>query len=76
MQLEGRIFFSGTPQGAHANARFYSLIETCMLHGHESYACLKHILKGLPRKTSVQDYEKLMPWNLDAASLRQKSREI
>ena len=68
--------FSDTPEGAHANARFYSLIETCKLHGHEPYAYLKQIFKELPRATSVKDYEALLPWNLDAESVRQKSREI
>jgi transposase len=68
--------FSDTPEGAHANARFYSLIETCKLHGHEPYAYLKHIFKELPRATSIQDCERLLPWNLDVESVRQKSREI
>ena len=68
--------FSDTPEGAHANARFYSLIETCKLHGHEPYAYLKHIFKELPRATTVNDYEQLLPWNLDVESVRQKAREI
>ena len=68
--------FSDTPEGAHANARFYSLIETCKLHGHEPYAYLKHIFKELPRATTVNNYEQLLPWNLDVESVRQKAREI
>lgn len=62
--------FSDTPDGAHTNARFYSLIETCKLHGHEPYAYLKHIFKELPLAVSVADYEALLPWNLDTATLK------
>lgn len=61
--------FSDTPEGAHTNARFYSLIETCKLHGHEPYAYLKHIFKELPLAASVEDFEALLPWNLNPDNL-------
>lgn len=68
--------FADTPQGAHTNARFYSLIETCRLHGHEPYAYLKHIFKELPLAKTVEDYEALLPWGLDADTLRKVSRDV
>lgn len=68
--------FSDTPEGAQANARFYSLIETCKLHGHEPYAYLKHIFKELPKAQSVECYEALLPWNLDAASVKETARLV
>lgn len=68
--------FADTSEGAHTNARFYSLIETCKLHGHEPYAYLKHIFKELPMAESVEDYEALLPWHLDVETLRQAGREV
>ena len=62
--------FSDTPEGAHTNARFYSLIETCKLHGHEPYAYPKHIFKELPKAAGLEDYEALLPWNLDPGTLK------
>lgn len=68
--------FADTPEGAHANARFYSLIETCKLHGHEPYAYLKHLFKELPKATGLEDYEALLPWNLDVESVKDKARVV
>jgi len=68
--------FSDTAEGAQANARLYSLIETCKLHGHEPYAYLKHIFKELPKATSIEQYEALLPWNLDVESLKEMARFV
>ncbi len=68
--------FADTPKGAHTNARFYSLIETCKLHGHEPYAYLKYIFKELPSAGTVEHYEALLPWNLDGETVKQRAREI
>ena len=68
--------FADTPRGAQTNARFYSLIETCKLHGHEPYAYLKYLFKALPKATCVEDYEALLPWHLDASTVREVVREI
>lgn len=67
--------FSDTPEGAHTNARFYSLIETCKLHGHEPYAYLKYIFKELPLAASIEDYEALLPWNLNPYTLQANSSQ-
>lgn len=68
--------FADTPKGAHTNARFYSLIETCKLHGLEPYAYLKYVFKELPLAQTVEDFEALLPWRLDAKTLREAAREI
>jgi len=68
--------FSTSPEGAHTNARFYGLIETCKLHGHEPYAYLKTIIKELPLAETIEAYELLLPWNLDVATVREKAREF
>ena len=48
--------FSDTPEGAHASAVVYSLIETAKANGREPYAWLRHVLQRLP-------------WNLSALEL-------
>lgn len=68
--------FADTPEGAHTIARFFSLIETCKLHGHEPYAYLRHNFKELPKADSIEAYEALLPWNLDPESLKQAAREV
>lgn len=68
--------FADTPKGAQANARFYSLIETCKLHGHEPYAYLKYLFKELPKAQSVEQYEALLPWNLDVDSVKEMARSV
>jgi len=68
--------FSASTDGAHTNARFYSLIETCKLHGHEPYAYLTYVFKELAAAQSVEDFEALLPWQLDAETLKQAARNV
>ncbi|MBD1602019.1 IS66 family transposase [Pseudomonas typographi] len=60
--------FSDTPQGAHASAQIYSLVETAKANGREPYAWLRHVLERLMAAQSVDDYEALLPWNCPADS--------
>jgi len=61
--------FSGTPEGAEASAMFYSLIETAKANGLEPYSYLRHIFEKLPFAKKLEDYEALLPWNLNAKEL-------
>ena len=54
--------FSDTISGAKASANLYSLIETAKANGLEPYAYLKHVFTGLPKVTSVEDIETLLPY--------------
>ena len=56
--------FSDTPAGADASARLYSLIETAKANGLEPYAYLRHVFTELPKATTVDDIEALLPWNV------------
>lgn len=58
--------FADTPNGAHASAVVYSLVETAKANGHEPYTWLKYVLERLPFAKTVQDIETLLPWNLDS----------
>ena len=57
--------FADTPAGANASAVHYSLIETAKLHGLEPYQYLNAVFKALPYAQTVDDIEKLLPWNID-----------
>ena len=56
--------FSDSPQGAHANATLYSLIETAKANKLEPYMYLKFIFAKLPLVKSQQDYRELLPQNI------------
>lgn len=66
--------FADTPKGAHASARLYSLISTAKANGHEPYRYLCHLFKELPAAQSVEDFEALLPFNLDPDSLANSRR--
>jgi len=59
--------FAGTPKGAEASAALYSLIETAKANGIEPYSYLRYIFENLPRATTLQDYEAMLPWNAKEA---------
>ena len=54
--------FSDTVSGAKVSANLYSLIETAKANGLEPYTYLKHVFTELPRATSVEDIEALLPF--------------
>jgi hypothetical protein len=59
--------FADTPAGAHASAVHYSLIETAKANGLEPHAYLLAVLEKLPYAQSVEDFEALLPWNIEAS---------
>ena len=66
--------FAGAPQGAEASAIFFSLIETAKVNGHEPYAYLRHIFERIPLSETAEDYNALLPWNLDPATVAPAAR--
>lgn len=57
--------FADTMAGAHASANLYSLIETCKANAVDPYRYLVALFRELPLATTVEDYEKLLPWVID-----------
>jgi transposase len=55
--------FANTPNGAHASANLYSIIETAKAHDLNPQDYLTYIFKELPLVKTIDDYEKLLPWN-------------
>jgi hypothetical protein len=50
---------------AEASALLYSLIETAKANNLEPYAYLRCIFDRLPIASSLEDYEALLPWNIE-----------
>ena len=57
--------FADTIKGAKASANLYSLIETAKLNGLEPYRYLLHVFKELPKAQTLEDIERLLPWQVD-----------
>jgi len=57
--------FSNTPNGAHASAVIYSLVETAKACGHDPYWYLKYLFEHLPEAMTEEEHKVLLPYNLD-----------
>lgn len=57
--------FADTQRGAHASANLYSVIETAKANGLEPYAYLRHLFQELPKATTLEQIEKLLPHQID-----------
>ena len=55
--------FCDSVAGANASANLYSLIETAKANGIEPYAYLKLLFTELPKASTVEDVEALLPIN-------------
>lgn len=58
--------FSDTPNGAHASANLYSLVESAKANGIDPYAYLRYLFTELPKAKAKfeQDYTKYLPWRV------------
>lgn len=56
--------FAETVKGADASANIYSIIESAKDAGHEAYFYLRMLLAELPKAKTVEDLEKLLPYNI------------
>ena len=56
--------FAATPDGADALCMHFSFIRTAKAHGLDPYHYYVAVLKQLPHCQTVDDYEKLLPWNI------------
>ena len=53
--------FSATPDGAHASAALYSIIETAKANGLEPYWYLRYLFERLPKAKNTDEYRALLP---------------
>jgi transposase len=56
--------FADTVAGANASANLYSLLQTCLANGIDAFQYLKVLLIELPKASTVEDYEALLPWRI------------
>ena len=56
--------FCDSVDGAKALCLHLSLIRTTKAHGWDPYHYYVQLLKSVPHCNSVEDYEKLLPWNM------------
>ncbi len=63
--------FYDTPKGASASANLYSLIMTAKSHGLDPFYYLAYVFKHLPGAQSLEDVEKLLPWNVTSDQMKQ-----
>ena len=56
--------FADTVAGANASANLYSLLQTCLANGIDGYRYLRTLLVELPKASTVEDFDTLLPWRL------------
>lgn len=61
--------FAASMDGADALCLHLSLIRTAKTHGLDPYHYYVKLLKSIPYCHSVEDYEKLLPWNIGKEDL-------
>ncbi|MFK7824931.1 MAG: IS66 family transposase [Oligoflexales bacterium] len=57
--------FSDTVDGADASMCLYTIVETAKANGHEPFHYYTRILTKIPYCKTIEDYEALLPWNLN-----------
>ena len=57
--------FAKSQAGARAMAVHFSLIRTAKLHGLDPYHYYVQVMEKIPCCEKVEDYEKLLPWDID-----------
>lgn len=56
--------FAQTQQGARASANLYSLVSCARVNGLEPYAFLRYLFEELPKATTAEALETMLPWNV------------
>ena len=62
--------FAASVEGAKALCMHMGFIRTAKRHGHDPYHYYVHLLKSIPHCKSLEDYEKLLPWNMKSDYLK------
>jgi len=56
--------FAQTQHGARASANLYSLVSCARVNGLELYAYLRYLFEELPKASTAEALEALLPWNV------------
>ena len=65
---------AGSQEGARALCLHLSLIRTAKLHNLDPYQYVVEIMKAIPNCEKVEDYEALLPWNIDLVNVTTKDQ--
>ena len=60
--------FCDSVDGAHALCLHFSIIQTAKANGLDPYHYYVKLLKEIPHCKTVEDYERLLPWNIRLAN--------
>ena len=63
------LFVKATPDGAHASAALYSIIETAKANGLEPYWYLRYLFERLPKAKTTEEYKALLPHCVDRSQI-------
>jgi len=69
-KFPGPTRLADTVRGAEASANLYTVIETAKVNGIEPYAYLRHVFAELPKATTLEDVEALLPGRVDREQIR------
>jgi transposase len=58
--------------GATASANLYSLLITCRINNIDAHAYLTYLFTHLPAASTIEDFEALLPWNVQRILDKQK----
>ena len=61
---------SGSQEGARALCLHFSLIRSAKLHKLDPYQYYVEIMKAIPHCDTAEDYEVLLPWNIDLVKVK------
>ena len=64
--------FAGSQEGARALCLHFSLIRSAKLHKLDPYQYYVEIMKAVPYCEKAEDYEALLPWNIDLVKVTTK----
>jgi transposase len=62
--------FANSVDGAKALCIHLSLIQSSLAHNFDPYAYYMEIFKKIPHCKTLEDYEKLLPWNIELDKVR------
>ena len=66
--------FAGSQEGARALCLHFSLIRSAKLHKLDPYQYYVEIMKAISHCKTTDDYEKLLPWNIDLVKVTTKDQ--
>ena len=66
--------FVGSQEGARALCLHFSLIRTAKQHKLDPYQYYVEVMKAIPHCEKAEDYEALLPWNIDLVKVTKKDQ--